>query len=162
MEQILDFCWNFYDPISVSIRISIFPSVCPSRFWEVHFSTTAQPIRFKFGMVLYYGVNSRLLLKFLWSDQSIDQDIDFSARVSVTLFRGSLFNDGATDSVQIWNGVILWSKFLISVEIFMIRSVYRSGYRFFCPCVCRAFSRFTVQRRRDWFSSNMEWCCIME
>ena len=96
-HQILDLCWNFYDPISLSIRISIFLPVCRSRFFEVHCSRTAWLIKFIFEMMFIDAVNSRFMFTFLWSDQSIDQDIDFSACVSVTLFRGSLLNNGATD-----------------------------------------------------------------
>jgi len=50
--------------------------------------------------------------------------------VSVTLFRTSLFNNGVIDSFQIWTDVYLGTKFSIYVGIFVIRSVYRSRYRF--------------------------------
>ena len=61
-----------------------------SRFFEVNCSTTAQRIKLIFGMMFMDAVSSRSMLKFLWSDQSIDQDIDFSACVAVTLFRWSM------------------------------------------------------------------------
>ena len=47
-----------------------------------------------------------------------DQDIDFPVCVGVTLFRTSLFNNGVIDSLQIWTGVYLGTKFSIYVEIF--------------------------------------------
>jgi hypothetical protein len=87
-------------PLSIWIRIRcclFMTCVRMSRFLEAHRSTTARPVRFKFGMLFTHGVNSRSTLKFLWPEQFIDQDIDFSACVSVTLFRGSLLNNGATD-----------------------------------------------------------------
>ena len=65
------------------------------------------------------------------------------------------------DSVQIWTGVYLGTKFSIYVKLFMIRSVYRSGYRFLCVWVRHVFSRFTTQQRSDKLSSYLELCSLM-
>ena len=59
---------------------------------------------------------------------------------SVTLFKSSLFTNGSMDSVQIWTGVYLGTKFSIPGGIFLIRSVYRSRYRF---SILRWFSPIT-------------------
>ena len=70
--------WIFYYFSVIVIRTSIFSSVhFLSHFLEVHRLMMAQLIRFKVGTMLTYGVNSRSTQKFLWSEQSIDQDIEF-------------------------------------------------------------------------------------
>ena len=83
--------------------------VCLLRFFEVHHSTTARPIRFKLGTMFNYKLNSGSMVEFFGSDQSTDQDIDFRDRpciiMSVTLFRSSPFNDDPSDLVQTWNDV---------------------------------------------------------
>ena len=150
-----------WSDLSVAQDIDFY-GVSPSRFFEVHCSTTARWIKFIFRMVFTDAVNSRYTLNFSWSDLSIDQNIDFYACESVTFFGGSLFNNGVTDWVHIWNDVYWCSKFSIYVKVFMIRSVYWSGYRFFCECVGHVFFRFTAQQRRDGLSSYLEWCSLMQ
>ena len=85
-RSMLKFLW-FVQSIDQDID---FLRVCRSRFFEVHCSTTARWIKFIFGMMFIDAVLFRSMLKFAWSDQSIDQDIDVSACVAVTLFRWSM------------------------------------------------------------------------
>ena len=59
-----------------------------SRFLEVCHSTTERPIRFKLGTMFNYELNFGSTAEFFGSDQSIDQDIDFSDRANQALFQG--------------------------------------------------------------------------